>query len=303
MARPVRTLIDETLCIGCGLCVKVCPDDTLSLVKGKAKVTGSESLQCGQCAAVCPEGAIRVESLDPTYPALSSIKPAEKPCDAPGLVELMLTRRSCRHYLTRPVDLPILKDLVTIGSSAPSGTNSQAWSFTILADRTQVLQLGHAVGNFFKRLNRLADSRLLRVATRLIGKPELSSYHEEYQPRVERSLREFEDQGKDRLFHGAPTAILISTRPGAASPTEDATLAAGQIILAAQAMGMGSCLVGFVVEAMHNDKRIGRMLGLDAKERVRAVIALGHPAIRYQRPAGRFAPPLRILKGEPHDKD
>ena len=165
------------------------------------------------------------------------------------------------------------------------------------------MALGRKVGAFFKRLNRLADSRLLRGLTRLAGKPELSFYHSEYQARVTKSLDEFERQGIDRLFHGAPAAILISSRPGASCPVEDASLAAGQILLAAEAMGLGTCLIGFVVEAMAHDKRIGRMLGLGAREKVRAAIALGHPAVTYQRPAGRFAPPMTFRGGCSHGEE
>ena len=52
-------------------------------------------------------------------------------------------------------------------------------------------------------------------------------------------------------------------------------------------MGLGSCLIGFVVEAMKRDRSIGRRLGLEPRERVHAVIGLGYPAEIYQRVTGR----------------
>ncbi len=61
------------------------------------------------------------------------------------LARLMASRRSCRNYLNRPVARDLLEDLVRIGTLAPSGTNSQKRTFTVLADRRSVAALGHGV--------------------------------------------------------------------------------------------------------------------------------------------------------------
>ena len=64
--EKVTTKIDPDLCVGCGLCVQVCPVKTLSMVNGKAEVTGDLSLNCGHCQAICPEGAVTVGAIDET---------------------------------------------------------------------------------------------------------------------------------------------------------------------------------------------------------------------------------------------
>ena len=64
MQSSITTSIDTDLCIGCGLCVEVCPARTISMQDGKAVVTGTYSMGCGHCEAVCPVHAIRVEALE-----------------------------------------------------------------------------------------------------------------------------------------------------------------------------------------------------------------------------------------------
>ena len=128
MDRTVTTLIDEGLCNGCGLCVEVCPKETITMKDKKAVVTGEESLNCGHCSAVCPTGAVRVSGLDPALSVFKTFQSGESwlpfgEGDITGLVNLMQSRRSCRNFAERPVPKDILEDLVKIGISAPSGSN------------------------------------------------------------------------------------------------------------------------------------------------------------------------------------
>ena len=123
-------------------------------------------------------------------------------------------------------------------------------------------------------------------------KDRLGYYYRRYHAQVEDALRQLSETGRDRLFHGAAAAILIGTEPGASCPREDALLAAQNIALAAHAMGIGTCLIGFAVEAMRRDRSIQRSLGIPETEDIHAVIALGRPAVTYFRPAGRK--PARI---------
>jgi nitroreductase/Pyruvate/2-oxoacid:ferredoxin oxidoreductase delta subunit len=290
--RTVTTVIDRERCIGCGECVRTCPSQTLTMQNGKAAVTGAHSLGCGHCAAVCPVEAVRVEALDPQSYRFHSVafRPEWLPYGSGNpaeLVRLMASRRSCRLFEPRPVKRPLLEDLVRIGATAPSGTNSQRWRFTVLPTRAAVLALGEAVGSFFKRLNRMAENPLLRHGLRLIGRPELFAYYRDYHASVAEGLADWEVHGRDRLFHAAPAVILIGSAPGASCPAEDALLAAQNILLAAHTLGLGTCLIGFAVSAIQKEPRIKDRLKIPREENVHAVIALGYPAVAFQRLTGR----------------
>ncbi len=293
MSASVTTRIDANRCTGCGRCVTVCPDHALGLHRGVAEVTGGSCLACGHCGAVCPTGAVTVAAIDPASLAFSSFALDRDHCLAPGdfdpaaLARLMASRRSCRHYTGQPVPRGVLDDLIKIGALAPSGTNSQRWTFTVLASRAEVLALGEGIGAFFARLNRRAANPLLRNLLALVGQPALRDYFRRHSGGVAAALAAWRDEGRDLLFHGATALILVGSRPGASCPMEDALLATQNILLAAHAMGLGSCLIGYAVEALRRDRASRRLLDLPPDEPVHAVIALGYPAERYLRLTGR----------------
>jgi nitroreductase/Pyruvate/2-oxoacid:ferredoxin oxidoreductase delta subunit len=299
--RDVTTIIDPTLCTGCGLCVRVCPDETISMRDGKAVVTGNVSLHCGHCAAVCPADAIRVSAIDPAAQDFATFHIDDHwidygQADVCQLVRLMRSRRSCRNFEDRCLSRDLLEDLVKIGITAPSGTNSQKWTFTILPDRNAVLDLGRDIGRFFRRLNRLAEKTLLRKAFKVIGKPALENYYRDYHDVVADALQEWDSTGRDRLFHGAPAVIIVGSRPGASCPGEDALLASQNMLLAAHCMGLGTCLVGFAVTALQQEPKIKLRLGVPADERIYAVVAIGYPDEVYQRATGRKMPVIRYCE-------
>jgi len=289
MAGPLATRIDSEKCIGCGLCIAVCPDRTICLTGDVAAICGTECISCGHCQAVCPAGAISVITASMNFSTFNEDLHwlPFGDFDLGSLVRLMRSRRSCRNYTDKPVSRAILADLVRIGTTAPSGTNSQGWTFTILDRRAEVIRFGNHVAAFFKKLNNMAENPLLRLASRLFGRDRLGSYHRRYYQTISQGLREWEEEGVDRLFHGATAVMLVGGTDDASCPAEDALLATQNIMLAAHAMGLGTCLIGFAVEAIRHDSAIKTHLAIPAGESVFSVIALGYPAEKYQQVCGR----------------
>jgi len=294
--------IDRDLCNGCGLCVTVCPTGTISLMEGKAAVSGGESILCGHCEAVCPQEAICVTAIDGEMSRYKTFI-TEKQWLPPGkfsasvLVQLMASRRSCRSFNGRPVDRAMLEDLMKIGITAPSGTNSQAWTFTILPTRKAVTSFAEQIAAYFGKLNTTAEKTMLRKFLKLIGKGELDAYFHGYYRKVKEALEEWQGSGKDRLFHGSTAAIVVGSKPGASCPAEDAMLATQNILLAAHSMGLGSCLIGYAVAAMKKEPSIQHSIGIPTEEEIHAVIALGYSDEVYQRTAGRKKVTPRYFEG------
>lgn len=104
-------------------------------------------------------------------------------------------------------------------------------------------------------------------------------------------------------LRGCPLAVLIAIDrdSGGADAEFDAGRLAQSVMLAAHALGLGSCPVTLFPEA--NVHAATALAGLSAPWAVRTAIALGHPD-RTPRPPGRSAIPLgrmspERLRGQP----
>ena len=233
--RAIRTVINQERSIRCGKYVRVSPSEPLRDERQKPNMTAPARLPAGTrlpCARWKRSGW---RLLDPHSFRFSHL------CLPDGLDAL---RRLRRGELVRLMasSTPAatsrqsrcrrrMEDLVKIGTTAPSGTNSQGSTFTTLPAARRMMKLGDAVGAFFKRLNRMAEDPLLRHGLRLIGRPELAVPYQQYHRSVAEASADSEERGRDRLFHQAPTAILVGCKPGASTPAEDALLATQNILL------------------------------------------------------------------------
>lgn len=59
--HATKVQINVEKCVGCGRCVKVCPQHALSLIDGKSHVDVSKCIGCFECITVCPPKAISID--------------------------------------------------------------------------------------------------------------------------------------------------------------------------------------------------------------------------------------------------
>jgi heterodisulfide reductase subunit A len=63
-AEGTVSFVDENLCVGCGLCISICPYNAIEKdEKGLAKVNEVLCKGCGTCAASCPKRAISMRQF------------------------------------------------------------------------------------------------------------------------------------------------------------------------------------------------------------------------------------------------
>jgi thioredoxin reductase (NADPH) len=85
--RAQHPRIDISHCIGCGACVRVCPEgEVLAVVGGKAALVNPQKcIGHGLCADACPVGAIQIVMAPPSVSADTPFLTPELESSVPGL--------------------------------------------------------------------------------------------------------------------------------------------------------------------------------------------------------------------------
>jgi len=291
---------DVHKCTLCGRCVAICPRRVLS-ISAEGAVTSSvdECMLCSHCYAVCPAGAVGFDPAHLVEPRFTTFKYRAEVIPPAGinaalLVNAVRSRRSVRSFKDKIVSDATLRDLVTFAATAPSGSNCQAWHFLVLNGREKVLALGKRIERFFIRLNRTAANPIIRYLSVLFVGRALLRYRRDHMESVAMGLREAA-KGKDPLFHGAPALIIAHGPLEGSTPPEDAQYATYHIALLAHALGLGTCYIGYAVEAINRNASIKSFLSIPSDHRVFAVLAIGYPDVKYYKLALRKPVPIRFL--------
>lgn len=58
-----RALIDQSLCVACGCCAKVCPMNAIEIYRGLYARISEKCVGCGKCAKECPASIIVIQEV------------------------------------------------------------------------------------------------------------------------------------------------------------------------------------------------------------------------------------------------
>ncbi len=62
MRKKRRAVVDDSACVACGCCVKVCPMSAIQIWRGiRAAVNAEQCVGCGKCAKECPASVIEIQ--------------------------------------------------------------------------------------------------------------------------------------------------------------------------------------------------------------------------------------------------
>lgn len=58
-----RALINQSLCVACGCCAKVCPMNAIEIYRGLYARISEKCVGCGKCAKECPASIIVIQEV------------------------------------------------------------------------------------------------------------------------------------------------------------------------------------------------------------------------------------------------
>lgn len=145
----------------------------------------------------------------------------------------------------------------------------------------------------YRQRKALPGNLLLRKAFSLFADPQTRAFLRDrtYLTRVSYLLEQIAE-GEDPIFYSAPAVVLVHSPRLIPTPREDSVLAAYNLVLTAETMGLGSCFVSLAQNAINTSCAAKRILGLEARDQIYAVVVIGHPAVRFHRAVPRE--PLQV---------
>lgn len=263
--------IDSTRCTACGLCMKVCSKSVFEAdADGKpvASKEGNCSI-CGHCVSVCPAGAIVHDQMDPA--AIADL--ADETVSPLAMQSLLAGKRSVRTYTDAPIEREVLDQLIEAGHMAPTAKNLQDRGFVVVTNKETIRAMDKAVVEAYRKLLNLPGRGILGLFVPAVKQLNVIV------PSLRR-LCDRSDAGGYPIFHDAPAVVIGYGTADNSFSRDNCVIAQQYMMLQAQAMGLGSCSIGY---ASVRPKPLDAFIDIPAGNAIQTVTIFGHPSVKFLR--------------------
>lgn len=275
--------IDYERCSNCGLCVQVCKGFTLYWKDEQVRFDPNRlfgCIGCGHCAAVCPLECIKVEGRELSPNDLYPLPAMDSCATYQQLYNLLFSRRSIREFKEQEVEAEKIRQLIESVSTAPMGLPPSDVEILVIKGREKVRQLAWDIIDYFQSIKWMFSPAALLVMRPWLGKEYVESSRTFLAPAIDFFIEE-KEKGNDYLLYDAPLAMYFHTSPYA-DPL-DPIIAATYAMIAAETLGLGSCMIGTVAYGFRYSKELKKKYGIPARNQQGIMLIMGYPAVKYRR--------------------
>lgn len=277
-----KILISYELCNSCGLCVKVCKDFSLIMVNERPVVSDHPlfgCIACGQCMAVCPTRAIEVWGREMSGFHRIDLSQMNDKASYDQLNNLMLGRRSIRDFKDQEVPEELISKIIAAAVSAPMGLPPSDVQLVVFRGKDKVREFSFDVIDYFNKISWLFSNWFSWI-WRLFGKETYEMMKSFGQPLVN-FMVDTRKKEENYLLYDAPLAMYFIASPY--SDPADPHVTATYAMLAAESLGLGSCMIGSIHPIIqYGAKKLKKKWHLPAKTPAGIVVVFGYPKYKFK---------------------
>ena len=177
-------------------------------------------------------------------------------------------RRSIREYSQKEVSKECIEEIISAGKYAPSAENRQPWKFIVITNK--------------KLLNTLSSEIKKQIKCAMNQKWKLKRKFSELKDKeILIFLNAISSSKEDLIFHNSPVVIFIITKDNVFND-ESCSCAAQNMMLAAWALNIGSCWIGFA-KFLELNKEIMKAIGIPDTYHIASCLIFGY-AVNVPKP-------------------
>ncbi len=278
--------INREKCTGCGSCVNVCSDLCLKLQNGKACKSETSifgCIGCGHCMAICPTEAIEIFGRTISPDDLFDLPPKESAADYSQILSLFNRRRSIRKFQDRAIEPAVIDKILLAAKTAPMGLPPSDVNVLVLDSKEKIRAFAKDFCKYLENMKWFVSAWFLALMRPFWGKANDEMFKGFVRP-LFKVYPEKMKQNINVVNYDAPLAMYFYGSPY--TDPADPIIAATYAMIAAESLGLGTCMLGAVHPLIQNGSkaRIFReKYGIKFTSREGLFVAFGYPAIKYKK--------------------
>jgi nitroreductase len=235
-------------------------------------------IECGHCEAVCPVNVIKLKFHEEEELEQSSI--GEEFPSYDSFLKLVLNRRSIRRFKEKAIPKDLLEKLLKIGRYSPTGSNTENVSYTVVQDKEIVSAISkHITAKVTKLVNALENPQSRELLKKRLSDEEIKLALENL-PKSKRKL-DMIKQGIDFWCWSGELIVIHGDKTVGGIPSNTA-LAAANIMLAAETLGLGACSLGYLTYFINESRTIRELIKIPPDHVVGYSLTMGYPDVKYK---------------------
>jgi len=278
--------INQELCNGCGFCVDICKDFSLKIENGKAVISDTPffgCFGCGQCVAICPNDAITVEGRFNAYNQLFQLPKKEDTASYNQLTNLLQHRRSTRDFKDKPVEKVLLDKIIAAAETAPVGLPPSDVNILLMESKEKVRQFAVDFCKYLEGMQWFVSKWFQTLMRPFWSKATYKMYKDFLRPLVHGYINSMKE-GNDHVTYDAPAALYFYGSPY--SDPADPIIPATYAMIAAESLGLGSCMIGGVHPFTINGglaKKFREKHNIHYKSKEGLILIIGYPKYKFKK--------------------